>query len=164
MAQRSGRLRDLRQTLRQVHVGESPSDDRPLVGWPPSIGTAAPCGDDSIWGGRKSPAALYMGALVATRHNPVIKDFYMPAAGFPIDRSAWPSKSLSSPIVVLLTSELSLIDDKDDAVVCLYTVLSYTTLRDTTARTCAGAFRSAASKFMTRTSWRRCSHTASEGC
>ena len=27
---------------------------------------------------------------------------------------------------------MSLIDDKDDAIVCLYTVLSYTTLRDTT--------------------------------
>ena len=39
-------------------------------------------------------------------------------------------------IVVLLTSELSLIDDKDDTVVCLYTVLSYTTLRDTTLFAC----------------------------
>ena len=41
---------------------------------------------------------------------------------------------LSLTIVVLLTSELSLIDDKDDAMVCLYTVLSYTTIRDTTIR------------------------------
>ena len=32
---------------------------------------------------------------------------------------------------LLLTSELSLIDDKDDAMVCLYTVLYYTTIRDT---------------------------------
>ena len=39
---------------------------------------------------------------------------------------------LSLTIVVLLTSDLFFIDDKNDAMVCLYTVLSYTTLRDTT--------------------------------
>ena len=35
-------------------------------------------GRRTIWGGRaRVRAALYMGALVATRHNPVIKDFYL---------------------------------------------------------------------------------------
>ena len=34
-------------------------------------------GKRSIWGGRaRVRAALYMGALVASRHNPVIRDFY----------------------------------------------------------------------------------------
>ncbi len=39
-----------------------------------------------MWGGRASlRAALYMGALVATRHNPTIKGFYerLVAAGKP---------------------------------------------------------------------------------
>ena len=43
-------------------------------------------GRRTIWGGRaRVRAALYMGALVATRHNPVIKDFYLrlSAAGKP---------------------------------------------------------------------------------
>ena len=43
-------------------------------------------GRRTIWGGRaRVRAALYMGALVATRHNPVIKDFYLRllAAGKP---------------------------------------------------------------------------------
>ena len=50
----------------------------------------------------------------------------------PLLRNSSKRSMLSLTIVVLLTSALSLIDDKDDAVVCLYTVLSYTTLRDTT--------------------------------
>ena len=34
-------------------------------------------GKRTIWGGRaRVRAALYMGALVASRHNPVIRDFY----------------------------------------------------------------------------------------
>jgi transposase len=34
-------------------------------------------GHRSMWGGRADVrAALYMGALVATRHNPQIKEFY----------------------------------------------------------------------------------------
>ena len=34
-------------------------------------------GKRSIWGGRaRVRAALYMGALVASRHNPVVRDFY----------------------------------------------------------------------------------------
>lgn len=39
-----------------------------------------------MWGGRAPVrAALYMGALVATRHNPVIREFYerLLAAGKP---------------------------------------------------------------------------------
>jgi transposase len=39
-----------------------------------------------VWGGRATVrAALYMGALVATRHNPQIKEFYerMLTAGKP---------------------------------------------------------------------------------
>lgn len=43
-------------------------------------------GKRSVWGGRsKVRAALYMGALVASRHNPVIRDFYrrLCAAGKP---------------------------------------------------------------------------------
>ena len=34
-------------------------------------------GKRTIWGGRSSVRnVLYMGTLVATRHNPVIRDFY----------------------------------------------------------------------------------------
>ena len=34
-------------------------------------------GKRPVWGGRsRIRAALYMGALVASRHNPVIQDFY----------------------------------------------------------------------------------------
>ena len=34
-------------------------------------------GTRTVWGGRaRVRAALYMGALVASRHNPVIRDFY----------------------------------------------------------------------------------------
>ena len=43
-------------------------------------------GKRTVWGGRvRVRAALYMGALVASRHNPVIKDFYqrLLAAGKP---------------------------------------------------------------------------------
>jgi len=43
-------------------------------------------GKREVWGGRApARAALYMGALVATRHNPVIKEFYerLLAAGKP---------------------------------------------------------------------------------
>jgi transposase len=44
------------------------------------------CGKREVWGGRAPVrAALYMGALVATRHNPVLKEFYerLLAAGKP---------------------------------------------------------------------------------
>ena len=43
-------------------------------------------GKRTVWGGRaRVRATLYMGALVATRHNPIIKDFYhrLLAAGKP---------------------------------------------------------------------------------
>ena len=43
-------------------------------------------GKRTVWGGRaRVRAVLYMGALVASRHNPVIKDFYqrLLAAGKP---------------------------------------------------------------------------------
>jgi transposase len=43
-------------------------------------------GRRAVWGGRSGVrAALYMGALVATRHNPQIKEFYerMLSAGKP---------------------------------------------------------------------------------
>ena len=50
----------------------------------------------------------------------------------PLLRNSSKRSMLSLTIVVLLTSELSLIDDKDDAMVCLCAVLSYTTIRDTT--------------------------------
>ena len=34
-------------------------------------------GKRAVWGGRsRVRAVLYMGALVASRHNPVIRDFY----------------------------------------------------------------------------------------
>ena len=39
-------------------------------------------GKRAVWGGRsRVRAVLYMGALVATRHNPAIRDFYQRAAG-----------------------------------------------------------------------------------
>ena len=49
-----------------------------LVGVAPlNRGSGAMRGKRSIWGGRaRVRAALYMGALVASRHNPVIRDFY----------------------------------------------------------------------------------------
>ena len=43
-------------------------------------------GKRAVWGGRsRVRAVLYMGALVASRHNPAIRDFYqrLPAAGKP---------------------------------------------------------------------------------
>ena len=43
-------------------------------------------GKRTIWGGRaRARAVLYMGALVASRHNPIIRDFYrrLLAAGKP---------------------------------------------------------------------------------
>ena len=43
-------------------------------------------GTRTVWGGRaRVRAALYMGALVASRHNPVIRDFYqrLVASGMP---------------------------------------------------------------------------------
>jgi transposase len=43
-------------------------------------------GKRTVWGGRaRLRAVLYMGALVATRHNPQLKDFYLRlrAAGKP---------------------------------------------------------------------------------
>ena len=43
-------------------------------------------GKRTIWGGRaRVRAVLYMGALVASRHNPIIRDFYrrLLAAGKP---------------------------------------------------------------------------------
>lgn len=43
-------------------------------------------GKREVWGGRAPVrAALYMGALVATRHNPILKEFYerLLAAGKP---------------------------------------------------------------------------------
>ena len=43
-------------------------------------------GKRSVWGGRaRVRSTLYMGALVATRHNPIIRDFYqrLVAAGKP---------------------------------------------------------------------------------
>ena len=46
-----------------------------LIGVAPDSGGKR--GKRRIWGGRaRVRAALYMGALVATRHNPVIKAFY----------------------------------------------------------------------------------------
>ena len=43
-------------------------------------------GERMVWGGRAPVrAVLYMGALIASRHNPVIRDFYqrLVAAGKP---------------------------------------------------------------------------------
>ena len=91
-------LRDLRQTLRQSprSVAHRPRRGTGLPHSPSAMGAldrrqiaalvgVAPFNRDSgtmrgrrtIWGGRaRVRAALYMGALVATRH-PVIKDFYL---------------------------------------------------------------------------------------
>ena len=45
-----------------------------LVGVAPFNRDSGTCGDDALYGvGDRVRAALYMGALVATRHNPVIK-------------------------------------------------------------------------------------------
>lgn len=77
-------------------------------------------GKREVWGGRAPVrAALYMGALVATRHNPILKEFYerLLAAGKPKkvalvacmrkllsilnalmrDRTSWRSNHVSSP-------------------------------------------------------------------
>ncbi len=50
------------------------------------IGQLPELGRRTVWGGRAPVrSALYMGALVASRHNPVIRDFYLRllAAGKP---------------------------------------------------------------------------------
>ena len=90
----------LRQTLRQSPVWREKDDllrtvpgvNSPSPSWP-KLGTLdrrqiaallAPFNRDSgtlrgrtVWGGRaRVRAALYMGALVASRFNPVIRDFY----------------------------------------------------------------------------------------
>jgi transposase len=55
-------------------------------GWPISLGTAVHIGDDAPSGGRAViRAALYIGALVASRWNPVLREFYqrLLAAGIP---------------------------------------------------------------------------------
>ena len=55
--------------------------------WHLSTGTAGPAGaNGSVWGGRtRLRAVLYMGALVASRYNPVLRAFYqrLLAAGKP---------------------------------------------------------------------------------
>ena len=64
------------------NAGRSP----PWWGWLPSTVTATLRGKRSVWGGRsRVRSTLYMGALVASRHNPVIRDFYqrLLAAGKP---------------------------------------------------------------------------------
>lgn len=81
--------------LRSV-LGVGPVLARTLLAELPELGTlthkrlsalvgVAPFNNDSgqrrgkreVWGGRAPVrAALYMGALVATRHNPVLKEFY----------------------------------------------------------------------------------------
>ena len=58
-----------------------------LVGVAPyNRDSGALLGKRAVWGGRsRVRAVLYMGALVASRHNPAIRDFYqrLPAAGKP---------------------------------------------------------------------------------
>ena len=56
----------------------------------------------------------------------------------PLLRNSSKKSMLSLTIVVLLTSDLFIYDDKDDAMVCLCTVLFYTMLRDTTRSARAG--------------------------
>ena len=102
--QRSPVWREKDDLLRSV-PGVGPQVSLTLLAYPPELGTlnrkqiaalvgVGPFNRDSgtmrgrrtIWGGRaRVRAALYMGALVATRHNPVIKDFYLRllAAGKP---------------------------------------------------------------------------------
>ena len=86
----------LRQTLRQSPVWREKDDllrsvpgvgerlSMTLLAYLPELGTLR--GKRTVWGGRaRIRAALYMGALVASRHNPVIRDFYrrLLAAGKP---------------------------------------------------------------------------------
>ena len=47
-------------------------------------------GKRAVWGGRsRVRAALYMGALVASRHNPAIRDFYQRLLGQLASRKRW---------------------------------------------------------------------------
>ena len=86
----------LRQTLRQSPVWREKDDllrsvpgvgERlfmTLLAYLPELGTLR--GKRTVWGGRaRVRAALYMGALAASRFNPVIRDFYrrLLAAGKP---------------------------------------------------------------------------------
>ena len=70
-----------------VFVSRNESSDRLLVGVAPfnrDSGTLR--GKRTVWGGRaRIRAVLYMGALVASQYNPVIRDFYrrLLAAGKP---------------------------------------------------------------------------------
>ena len=69
--------------LGTLNRGRSP----PLWAWPPTTATVAPCGANAP-SGADAPGCgpvLYMGALVASRHNPAIRDFYqrLLAAGKP---------------------------------------------------------------------------------
>ena len=67
--------------------GESGFPARFLVGVAPyNRDRGARRGKRAVWGGRsRVRAVLYMGALVASRHNPAIRDFYqrLLAAGKP---------------------------------------------------------------------------------
>ena len=68
-------------TLRADLPGPGKLDRKQIAlwsGWPPTIGTAVPTGaSGTVWGGRsRVRAARYMGAVVASRWNPVIRDFY----------------------------------------------------------------------------------------
>ena len=57
-------------------------------------------GKRTIWGGRaRVRAVLYMGALVASRHNPIIRDFYrrLLAAGKPKKLPSRPVCASCSP-------------------------------------------------------------------
>ena len=100
----SGTWRANEELLRSV-PGVGPVLARTLLAELPELGTIAPkrlCalvgvapfnrdsgtlrGKREVWGGRAPVrAALYMGALVATRHNPVLREFYgrLLAAGKP---------------------------------------------------------------------------------
>ena len=86
----------LRQTLRQSPVWREKDDllrsvpgvgerlSMTLLAYLPELGTLR--GKRTVWGGRaRVRAALYMGALAASRFNPVIRDFYrrLLAAGKP---------------------------------------------------------------------------------
>ena len=64
-------------------------------------------GKRTVWGGRaRIRAVLYMGALVASRHNPVIRDFYqrLLAAGKPKKRG--PHSLHAAELLVILNSML----------------------------------------------------------
>ena len=77
---------ELRQTLRQSPVWREKDD---LLRTVPGVGEQISLtlrGKRAVWGGRaRVRAALYMGAMVASRHNPVIRHFYqrLLAAGKP---------------------------------------------------------------------------------